>query len=283
MARLPNSSSRTALGPLTWFFALLLWVATSLPGRAEPVDDLMEALQIEAMLEIMREEGLAYGADLGSDMFATGPNARWQALLSEIYDIEKMRTVMRTGFEAILQDAEAAPLIRFFSSETGTEIIALELSARRAMIDDDVEEAARAAYRARAGSSDTRLDQLTEFIELNDLLEANVSGALNASFQFYRGLVDGGGFSMSEADIIADVWSQEEETRTDTREWLYGFLMLAYQPLDDAQLEAYISLSSSPEGRVLNRALFAGFNAMYEEISYALGLAAAQQMQGQDL
>mgnify|MGYP001487454765 CR=1 FL=1 len=36
-------------------------------------------------------------------------------------------------------------------------------------------------------------------------------------------------------------------------------------------------------GAALNRALFAGFNDMYNEISYAMGLAAARQMAETDL
>jgi hypothetical protein len=58
---------------------------------------------------------------------------------------------------------------------------------------------------------------------------------------------------------------------------------VAYEPLTDDELDAYIAMSESSVGRVLNRALFAGFNAMYDKLSYALGLAAAQQMQQQDL
>ena len=266
--------------------ALMLCLVAALPLHADPakegIDDLLDALQIDSMLEIMRVEGLAYGADLGDDMFQGGDNARWQTLLSQIYDVPKMHIVMRNHFAHLLDGTDIGPLVDFFSSETGTRIVQLELSARRAMIDDEVEDTARQAFLA-ADLDAPRMQQLTRFIEVNDLLEANVAGALNASFQFYRGLVDGGGLAMTEGDILADVWGQEEETRDDTREWLYAFLMLAYEPLTDAELDQYIEISATPEGRLLNRALFAGFNAMYDEVSYALGLAAAEQMQTQEL
>ena len=88
---------------------------------------------------------------------------------------------------------------------------------------------------------------------------------------------------MTEEEILSEVWAQEEDTRSDTREWLYAFLLVAYRPLSDAVLDEYVALSASPEGRAMNRALFAGFNAMYDEISYGLGLAAAQQMLGEEL
>jgi hypothetical protein len=42
-------------------------------------------------------------------------------------------------------------------------------------------------------------------------------------------------------------------------------------------------LSRTDAGRALNRALFAGFNKMYDDISYALGMAVAREMQVQEL
>ncbi|MGP6086179.1 DUF2059 domain-containing protein [Antarctobacter jejuensis] len=273
-----------------WAHRLLLVLAVALatgtsaaPLRAEPVDDLLEALQIEEMLEIMRVEGMAYGEELAEDLIPGGHSPRWEGLLAQIYDPEKMHTVMRGSFAEIIAESDPAPLIAFFSSDLGKKVIQLELSARRAMIDDAVEEAARQTYRDLKGTDDARFKQIDRFIEVNDLLEANVTGALNASFRFYSGLVEGGGLGMSEAEILQDVWSQEQETRDDTQEWIYGFLLLAYEPLTDEELDAYIALSETSQGRALNRALFAGFNDMYDEVSFALGLAAAQMMQQQEL
>ncbi len=266
--------------------ALLAWLAClclALPLRAEPIDELAEALQIDSMIEVMRVEGMAYGAELADEMIPGGSNPAWQELLDTIYDPDKMRAIVRQGFAEAIEDSDPAPLIAFFSSDLGQKIITLELEARRAMIDDEVEQAARQAYLDIKGSEDPRLDQLRRFVDVNDLLETNVTGALNASFRFYSGLVDGGGLQMAEGDILSDVWSQEEDTREDTREWLFAYLLLAYEPLEDEELEAYIALSETTQGRALNRALFAGFNAMYDEISYALGLAASRQMQQQEL
>lgn len=257
----------------------------ALPVRAAPIDELYRALDIPQMLDVMREEGLAYGEELAQDMFAGLGRDRWRAALDQIYDTDRMAAAVRPDFEAALDEADIPPLLAFFTSRDGRRILELELSARRAMIDDAVEDAARTRFRdLEEGDGDTAtLRRIETFIEANDLIDANVEGALNASFQFYRGLVDGGAFDISEAEILADVWGQEEETRADTREWLFGYMLMAYGPLDEGVLDAYVALSASPEGRALNRALFAGFNRMYDEISYALGLAAAQQMRGQDL
>ncbi|HKK96839.1 MAG TPA: hypothetical protein VJ928_01570, partial [Marivita sp.] len=180
-------------------------------------------------------------------------------------------------------DADFAPLLEFFTSETGQQIVSLELSARTAMRDEEIEDAARAAFRDLEGTESETLATISDFVETNDLVEANLVGSLNANFMFYLGLVDGGGLEMTEQDILTEVWSSEEETRADTREWVYAFLLMAYRPLEDGVVEDYTELSRTDPGRALNRALFAGFNKMYDDISYALGLAVARQMQVQEL
>ena len=88
---------------------------------------------------------------------------------------------------------------------------------------------------------------------------------------------------MSDADIVTDVWGQEPEVRQDTESWLLAFLVMAYAPLPSGDLQAYTEFSQSPAGRALNAALFAGFETLYRDISYALGLMAGQGMQGSDL
>lgn len=265
------------------FLAAFLLLLAALPLRAAPADDLMRALRVGDMLGIMREEGLAYGEDMAQDMFPGGANDQWSGLVSQIYDVEKMDSLVRRHFNEVFGDTDTDLLLSFFNSAEGRYVVSLEMAARRAMVEDSVEEAARDAYRIAEAEGSELLGQIETFIEANDLIEANVEGALNASFQFYRGLVDGGAFEMSESDILADVWAQEETTRADTSEWLHAFLLMAYGPLDAEAMQDYIDVSESPEGQILNRALFAGFNRMYDEISYALGLAAAQQMKSQDL
>ena len=83
--------------------------------------------------------------------------------------------------------------------------------------------------------------------------------------------------------MLAQVWEQETEIRADTEEWLMAYLMVAYGKLSNAEIEAYVALSETAEGRALNRGLFAGFDGMYADLSYALGLAVAQQARGEDL
>lgn len=250
---------------------------------ADPTEELLDALHVDEIVEIMRDEGRDYTATIAQDMLPSGETPAWEEAVAQLYDPESMQAVVRAGFADSFADTDATPLLEYFTSEEGQRVVTREIEARREMIDPAVEGAAREAWREQEGAGDPRLELLDRFVAANDLVEVNVVGALNANFQFYLGLVDGGGLELTESEIVDDVWMQEEATRADTREWLYAYLLTAYGPLPDAEVEAYAEISASPEGVALNRALFAGFNLMYSEISYGLGLAAAREMMAQDL
>lgn len=249
----------------------------------EPVPALLNRLGLAEIVQIMREEGLAYGREMAADLMPGGAGGAWSDVVGTIYDTDAMADMVRAGFTDSFGDTDAAPLLSYFGSDEGQKVVEIEISARRAMIDDAVEHAAREAFRGLDGAADPRLRLIDDFVEANDLVESNVVGALNASYEFYLGLVDGGALQMTDSEIVAEVWSQEPDTRVDSREWLYSYLLLAYGPLSDDELARYVAISSSTEGRAMNRALFAGFNAMYDRLSYALGRAAAEQMKAQDL
>mgnify|MGYP000135605036 CR=1 FL=1 len=269
------------------FAACLTMICLALPLRAgpDPVDTLIEALALGDILEIMRQEGLDYGEDLRAEMFPGRGGGAWPATVARIYDGARIRQVMRDSLAEELDETDLAPLIAFFTSETGEKAISLEVTARRALLDEAMAEASREALAEMRARDDPRLDLLNRFVRVNDLLESNVVGALNANYAFYLGLVDGGAFpfEVTEDQILADVWSQEADIRLETEQWLYAYLALAYDPLSDRELEAYIGISESPEGQALNRALFEAFDVLFRQISRELGLAAARLIAGEDI
>ena len=249
------------------------------------VEPLLVALGLDALLPVMRQEGLAHADDLARDMLPGRGGARWDALVDEIYDVDRMRRIMRASVAADLPEEAVAPLLAFFTSELGERVVGLEVSARRALLDEAVEEASHDALRdLRAGDS-PRLTVIESFVEANDLVEMNVVGALNSNYAFYQGLSAGNAFDgeLSEEEMIRDVWNQEAQIRADTRQWVYSYLAMAYRPLTDAEIDRYTALSLTPEGQALNTALFAGFDRMFGTISRELGLAAAQLMSGEDI
>lgn len=272
--------------------APLLWPAEAqaevkAPAVPAEVAALTEAMRIGEVMSIMREEGVEYGGTLEEEMFPGRGGSEWRAVVGLIYDTATMRSRFDAVFaREMVADPEAmAAATEFFTSDLGARIIELEIEARRALLEDAVEEAARVMAEDMMAGGEPRMDALQAFAETNDLIESNVSGALNANLAFYKGLAEGGALEddIPEDQMLADVWSQEPEVRADTEDWLYSYLALAYQPLSDDDLAAYHAFSDTPAGQKLNAALFAAFDEMFTQMSFDLGRAAARQMQGEDI
>lgn len=251
------------------------------------VTALMQTMRIADIVALLREEGIDYGRKLETDMFPGAGGAGWQATVGLIYDGARMEATFGAALNAALDgQAEATAAAQdFFASDLGQTVLGLEIEARRALLDDAVEDAAKLAWEEMAAEGGPRVALLEEFVAANDLVESNVMGALNSNLAFYQGMAEGGAFGeeMTEDQMLSDTWAQEGEIRASTEGWIYPYLALAYGPLADAELQAYIDFSRSPAGQALNTALFAAFDEVFTPVSRALGLAAARQLQGQDI
>lgn len=262
--------------------------AATLPARAEvtpEIEALLEAMDMRGLLEVMHLEGQDYGTMLEDELFPGRGGAAWAAIVSQTYDPTVMYDRFANRFSGELEGENVATMTDFFTSDTGQRIVAYEITAREALLEEGIEEAAKETLSVKEAEDDPRLALVREFVRANDLVESNVMGAMNANYAFYVGLMDGKAFprQMTEQDILSDVWSQEEEIRADTEEWVHSYLLMAYQPLSDEDLQTYIDMARTPEGRALNRALFAAFDEVFTDISATLGLAAARFIAGQDI
>jgi hypothetical protein len=256
-----------------------------LTERAPDVVAMLDALRLYDILEIMATEGVEAAMSLEAEMFPDNGGAPWALEANRIHGAERMRTLFETAFPLdLMSDAHVAQVTAFFSAEPGTRIAAAEVAGRSAFLDPGLEELANDAFRDAITSQDPRLDLLTAFIQTNDLVERNVSGALNSNFSFYRGLSEGGAFEVEvpEELMLSEVWGQEPELRRDTIEWLYSFQLSAYSGLSDGDIEAYTALSETEAGAALNAALFAAFDAVFNQLSFELGVAAAGFIAGED-
>jgi len=261
-------------------------VAVSGPALAErsaQLDALLDALKVAETVEVMQAEGARFGADLERDMIPDVDNAAWSEVIERIYDADKMYEVLASGFESELEGADLTPILAYYQTPQMAEIVTLELSARRAFLDADTEAFAAEQFQDLAEQGAAVVDVVNTLIKDSDLLEMNVTGALNSDLKFYNGLNEGGAFDLSEEEILADVWAGEEELRISSRDWLQSFFLMAYQPVDPEVLDGYVAFWRTEEGQLLNRAIFVAFDQMYEDISYLLGLAIAEQLQIQEL
>ena len=248
---------------------------------------LTQTLKIDALIAVMRTEGLANGKDMEADLFPGQGGAAWSVVVSRVYDAGRLHAIFDAALTKALQNDAATQqaMTDFFGTALGQKILALEIGARKTLLDDKATEAAAQVWAKAAAANTPRVAQINHFAEVNDLVESNVMGALNGNLAFYRGMNDAGAFPqpMPEDDMLAEVWGQEADVRHDTTEWLFPFLMLAYQPLSDHELDQYIAFSETPAGQKANRAMFTAFDAMFVQVSKELGQSAGRLMAGQDI
>jgi hypothetical protein len=276
--------------PFRLLSLLVAVLLCALPLRAQTADPaaVIKTLRIPEMIAVMQDEGIAYGDDLEDQLFPGAGGSRWERIVARVYDEPALLQRFEAAFsERLAADPQAMDqIVGFFGTERGQQILLLEIEARRALLDEGVEAAAAVSVEDMRARDDPRLDVLERFAAANDLIEQNVSGALNANFAFFQGMSDGGAFGaarMSEADMLADVWSQESDIRAETEGWLYPFLALAYKPLSDDDLRAYTDFSEAPAAQKMNTAMFAAFDEVFRAISRDLGRAAADMLSGQDI
>jgi len=266
--------------------APLIAIAVSASAAvASDARTLYEAMGLPEIIEIMREEGIAYGDDLRDEMFPGQGAAGWPRVVERIYAYDRLEGEFLASFEAAIGDTDLEPLVDFFSSDRGRQIVSFEISARRALLDDAIEEAAKVIWQDLQGEFDPRTELIERFVEVNDLIEENVAGAMNSSLAFYEGLASGDALdgAWTTDRILATVWDQEAEIRAETRDWIYPYLALAFEPLSSDDIEAYIALSESDAGRALNTALFAAFDVLFVNVSRDMGAAAATYLDGEDI
>lgn len=244
---------------------------------------LMDVLQIRELSGILHEEGLKFGSQLNDEWLEGQGGAGWSQQVAAIYAPERISEGIRAGVEPALEGDALEDAITFFASDLGQKVIMLENAARRAMSDDAVDAQARAKFVENQGSPDPRLVQIGRMIDAGDLINRNVTSALNSNYQFLRALVDGNVYVMGDEEILIDVLGERDAITEDTTIWLGAFFSLAYSPLSLEELTAYADFSETAAGKALNNGFFAGFDPLYEDISYALGRAMALNMAAEEL
>ena len=267
-------------------FGLLL-VALAGPVSASPrTDAVLDALRIGDLLVIMQTEAELSAAELDETMLGGTGGRGWGDTVARINDAVRLEREIRDAFGDAMPEEQTEATLGFLGSEQGKSIIELELSAREALLDPAIDELNREAARELRAAGGPRLDLVTRFIETNELVDANVAGALTGNVAFLRGLRDGGFppyARVSDAELIAEAWDREPEIRSETEEWIYAYLTLAYRPLSDADLDIYIAFSETGAGRALNRALFVAFDKVLTKASHALGEAVGRHIMAEEI
>lgn len=250
-------------------------------------DAILEAMQTEELLAVLRDEAVRAGEDLAEGMMPGRAAEGWAQTVARINAPSRTGPILGQSFAEALEGRHAGAILDYLEAPLGRRIVGLELSAREALRDPSVQDAVLAEYAEMRREADPRADQIDAFIRVNDLIDANVVGALNANAAFLKGMgaaaSDDAADRLSEADILTQVWQQEPELRAETEDWVRAFVALAYQPLSDAEMADYLAFTETPAGQAMNRALFAAFDTLFVATSYETGEALGRWIGSEDL
>ena len=264
--------------------ATLALVLAGAPVWADArISVLMDVMKLSEVIEILREEGIAYGADLNRDMLSDNGGPFWSEQVRRLYDQQRMEETLRRALETELTEPQIAASTEFFASATGDRVVTSENTTRRAFADADRQDAALDLFNQLKAEDDPLIALVERYVKANALIENNVSGAMSEQFHFLKGMSDGGYYVASEQELLSEVWEMQDDITANTEEWLFGFLTLAYQPLPENDVAEYVAFAESQAGRALNSALFIGFDQIYRDISYGLGRAVALVAEGDEI
>ncbi|WP_271947091.1 DUF2059 domain-containing protein [Ruegeria faecimaris] len=259
-------------------FALIFWATSS--GAVEKADQLAQAMRLENLIEILLSEGGKMSQEMDATLLDGNGGALFETQVEAIYDPDWMYDQLVQGFRQSLDEVHLERAIAFFESDLGQTIVSLENSARLAFVDPAIEDLAKQAYFENTKDS-MQFKLVEEYILANDLIKQNVRSALSADYNFFRGINDGQ--VLDNSDLLDNLLLQKDGIEQETETWLYSFLLMAYNPLSNAQMRKNIAFSRTDTGQALNSSLFESFDSMYDQIYYDLGKAVAAVLQGSDL
>ena len=270
---------------------MALTLLLGVPLRAAHAEDLSRAFLLPELFEIMAEEGRRSAVADGEIPLQGRALAEFERNVAAIYNAEAMRQAFEASVMAELesQPAVLADALEFAATELGARVLRLEISARAALLDDEIDEISRITLEeARDADPEApraaRLDMVRARIDANDLIDLNVSLGLNTSLAYYRGfLSEQATQSLGADDLLTLVWSQEDMLRADIEDWIESYFLLAYQPLNDADLQSYTDYLSTPLAQAFNLAMFTAFDQVFSDLSVALGRVMGRGMLAEEL
>lgn len=247
------------LGVVLLFLTQPVW-ADELPGR------LLDAMQAPRLLTQLAREAEQSAQDIDVDFLDGAGGAFLAETVQRLNDPKRVLPLLEAELTKNMSQDHLAAVVSFLESPLGLQLADLELSAREAMFDPELDEAVRARV-AQSGVPEL----VDTIIEEGDLIEKNVTDSLAILEQFYIGRRAGGMTDLTESEIGAFTAELESEIRSETTEWMRAFMTLAYSPLSDADLQIYADFWKTNAGKSYDIALFASFKKILAENSFALG------------
>ncbi|WP_299692761.1 DUF2059 domain-containing protein [uncultured Tateyamaria sp.] len=251
--------------------ATALWL-TALAAQADSASDqLFDAMGIPGLIAAFAKDGQQTIPDLNAGFLDGQGGDVFVETAQRLYDPARLETELRAQFGERLDPQDARQAVVFFDSDQGQRIVAIEVEARRAMVDDVLEEAAKAA-------SDTASADVLRLISVRDLVEVNTDIAIAARFAFYDGL------SVAAPGIdTPEIEGQRGIVAEDTRAWITGYYMLVASALQEDDLDTYAAFWETDVGQGVDAALSQAFEQSYVTLSHGLGQLVGRMLPQNDL
>lgn len=247
--------------------------------------EIRRLLSLDEVVEVMSQEAVISAGD-GAEGLTPEQQESWRQGIARINRSEHLQQLMRDGLENALIDRDPTQLrkaLLFYQSNLGRQVVQLELSARRAMVDPEGKEAAIAAAADASTNGRARLAMIDRLMSASNVVDINVAGSLNAMMAVNRGFAAALQEDLGPMDTTADAWQEEPAIRADIQEWVQALLYLAYSPLDDRKLDEVIHFVASDEGQELADVLSLAFDGMFTRIAYETGMMSGAIQLGEEL
>ncbi len=236
------------------------------------IDRLVDAMGVPGLIQAFASEGQDAGVAINNSFLNGQGGDVWGETVRRLYDPARLEAELRTAMQESLDGDVAAQALLFFESDLGEKVVDLEVQARQAMLNDDLEAAAKSAPSATS-------DAVSDFLIVRDLIERNTETAMAAQMAFFDGLA---ATSAGPGDA-PDLEGLRDSLRADTESWLRGYYALAQSPLSGDDVAIYTAFWDTDVGRALDNALFDAFSASYVALSYGLGQAAGRLLPQNEL
>ena len=251
--------------------------------NAEESNDLNRiflALKLDRLFEEIREEGLIAAKEMQGDLKNSQSVVGWSKNINEIYSTKLMKDYFKKELTNLESLSIFLPAINFYEKPLGVKIIENELITRIKIRDDGEKEKARNTVKQLKYLKPYRFKLYNEIINANGFIEDNISSSMNSNLAFYEGYASGlatSDQSLTEREMISQIWLNESETRKRMTDWVLNFSVTSFKNLNDNELKEYLAFSNSKSGRYLSNNINFIFDKLFEIQSYKLGKLLAER------
>ena len=266
---------------LFWNFVIL--ICCTCFAKADAISDLYDALQMDRVNEIIRAEGIRDARGTGEAYLSTNSVERFVEQAKSVYQLDNMEKDFKRLLTENLSTSEANEILLFYRLPIGKLASELEVSARVAISETEIEEMAKTMLKEAKAIKNTRLNEIESVIKILELVEQNLIGAYAAQFAFMYELSKLGVLDLSRQEMIDIITNDEEKLKGEILEWLMAFSHMAYAPMSDEEFRVYNDFSKSDLGILLNKALFSVYNEMAKDQSQSLANILGEFMISEDL